>query len=164
VATTGRVLRAAVTTGSPVRARVLRVAVTTAGQATARVLRAAVTTETSVQANAGAPITVDSLEVVVLSADASSGNPTGYLWTQTSGPAVTLRPSGAVPRPEFTAPATDAGVTLTFSLAVTSAGTTSTNTATATVTVRPHIDWMLTANGTTWVPVLTDVLTTDTIT
>lgn len=154
-----RVLRASVTTTrATLRLRVLRAAVTTSGQATLRVLRAAVATESAVQANAGAPTTVDSLETVILSAAASSGNPTGYLWTQTAGPTVALRPSGAVPRPEFTAPATDAGTTVTFSLAVTSGGTTSTNTATATVTVRPHIDWMLAANGTTWVPVLTDVI------
>jgi hypothetical protein len=149
---TARVLRAQVATTAAHTARVLRVQVTTTGAATARVLSAAVATESAVQANAGAPVTVDSLDTVVLSADASSGNPTGYLWTQTAGPTVALRPSGAVPRPEFTAPATDLGTTCTFSLAVTSGGTTSTNTATATVTVRPHIDWTWT--GTAWLPVL----------
>jgi hypothetical protein len=149
---TVRVLRAAVTTTAPHTARVLRAEVTTSGSAVVRVLRAEVLTESAVQANAGAPVTVDSLDTVVLSADASSGNPTGYAWTQTAGPTVALRPSGAVPRPEFTAPATDVGTTVTFSLAVTTAGTTSTNTATATVTVRPHIDWTWT--GPVWLPVL----------
>lgn len=136
--------------------RVLRAGVGTSGAATLRVLRAGVTTETSVLANAGAPTTVGSLDTVVLSAEASSGNPTGYTWTQTSGPAVTLRPNGNVPRPEFTAPATDAGITLTFSLAVTSGGTTSANTATATVTVRPHIEWLW--GGAAWTPELTEVI------
>lgn len=135
--------------------RVLRAAVTTTGAATLRVLSAAVTTDTSVQANAGTPVEVDSLENVVLSAAASSGNPTAYQWTQTSGPPVVLRPNGAVPRPEFTAPATDAGTTVTFSLAVTAGGVTSTNPALATVTVRPHIEWVLL--GGAWVPVLTVV-------
>jgi hypothetical protein len=138
------------------RLRVLRAGVSTSGAANLRVLRAAVTTETAVQANAGAPVTADSLDTVVLSAEASSGTPTGYAWTQTSGPAVTLRPNGNVPRPEFTAPATDAGTSLGFSLAVTSGGTTSANTATVTVTVRPHIEWLWL--GGVWTPVLSEVV------
>jgi hypothetical protein len=156
---TVRVLRAAVTLSNPPRVRVLRAAVTTSGAVTVRALRVEVTTETAVQANAGAPITVNSLDLVVLSAEASSGNPTGYTWTQTAGPTVAFRPSRTVARPEITAPATDTGTTLTFTLAVTSGGTTSTNPATVTVTVRPHINWQLAANGTTWTPTLTEVLT-----
>jgi hypothetical protein len=155
-----RVLRAGVSPTTPTRLRIVRAGVTTTGAGTLRVLRAGVTTETSVQANAGAPVTVNSLDIVVLSAAASSGNPTGYTWTQTLGPTVTLRPGRNVPRPEFTAPATDAGTEVRFTLAVTNAdGTTSTNTALAVVTVRPHIDWHLAADGVTWVPDVTDVLT-----
>jgi hypothetical protein len=139
-----RVLRAGVSPTTPTRLRIVRAGVTTTGAGTLRVLRAGVTTETSVQANAGAPVT---------------GNPTGYTWTQTLGPTVTLRPGRNVPRPEFTAPATDAGTEVRFTLAVTNAdGTTSTNTALAVITVRPHIDWHLAADGVTWVPDVTDVL------
>jgi hypothetical protein len=72
-----RVLRAGVALSAPVRVRVVRAGVTTTGALTLRVLRAGVTTETSVLANAGVPVTVDSLDVVVLSANASSGAPRG---------------------------------------------------------------------------------------
>jgi len=151
-----RVARAAVTTGPPPAVQVLRADVVTSGAVTVRVLRVEVVSETSVTANAGVPVTVDSLETVILSAGASSGNPTGYAWTQTSGPAVVLRPNANVPSPQFTAPASDAGSICTFSLAVTSGGTTSSNAATVTVTVRPHIEWLW--SGSAWTPVLTEVV------
>lgn len=153
---TVRVVRVGAATGSPVRTRVQRAGVATLGALRARVVRAGVSVDANVVANAGTPVTVDSREVVVLSALASGGNPVAYHWTQTAGPAVVLRPSADVPRPEFTAPATDAGTTITHTLTVTNAnGTTSTNPAVATVTVRPHIEWAYL--GGAWKPVTTDV-------
>lgn len=78
------------------------------------------------QANAGADQTVDEGAVVVtLDGSASldiDGNIASYLWTQSSGPAVTL--SGAASdQPTFTAPNVESdGVSLTFNLTVTDTG------------------------------------------
>lgn len=69
--------------------------------------------------NAGADQAVRDAQVVTLDGSASSdrnGDTLTYLWTQTSGPAVTLSSASTV-NPTFTAPATDA--VLTFALTTT---------------------------------------------
>jgi hypothetical protein len=77
------------------------------------------------QANAGADQTVYAGNVVVLDGSASSDTDDGiksYLWTQTSGPPVTLTAPTSV-QPYFTAPSVSAsGATLTFMLTVTDNG------------------------------------------
>jgi len=77
------------------------------------------------QADAGSDQTVN--EGVDVALDGSSsvdidGNIASYLWTQTSGPAVTLL-NAASDRPTFTAPNVESnGVSLTFNLLVTDTG------------------------------------------
>lgn len=62
---------------------------------------------------------------------------TDYAWTQTGGTTVTLTGSTTV-APTFTAPASVAGDTLTFSLVVTSTGAVTSTADTVVVTVLPH--------------------------
>lgn len=72
-------------------------------------------------ANAGSEQTVDEQTLIMLSAELSDdvdGTIATYLWTQTSGPVVTLSDSTSL-TPEFTAPDIDAVTTLTFELVVT---------------------------------------------
>jgi hypothetical protein len=82
-----------------------------------------------VQAFAGTDQQVLTAATVTLDGGASTGPVTGYDWTQTAGPAVTLSGTGSR-TPTFTAPdvapATEA--TLSFQLTVTGAGGPSTNT------------------------------------
>jgi len=77
------------------------------------------------QANAGTDQTVDEGVVVTLDGSFSvdiDGNIASYLWTQTSGPTVTLS-NAASDRPTFTAPNVESnGVSLTFNLLVTDTG------------------------------------------
>lgn len=62
---------------------------------------------------------------------------TGYAWTQTAGTSVTLSDATAV-SPTFTAPASVAGGTLTFSLVVTSTGAVASAANTVDIAVLPH--------------------------
>jgi len=67
----------------------------------------------------------------------SDGTITGYLWTQTGGPTVTLS-SSTVASPTFTTPTIYGGTTLTFQLQVTdSGGATNTDTMQVTVSTGP---------------------------
>jgi hypothetical protein len=103
-------------------------------------------------ANAGNNQTVAAFDIVTLDGTGSSdvdGNVTGYSWTQTVGPAVTLS-SNTVAQPTFTAPGINGGTSLTFSLVVTdNLGTNSTNTSTVTITVNSAESFI--AHGSTWV-------------
>jgi PKD repeat protein len=77
------------------------------------------------QADAGSDQTVNEGVDVVLDGSSSvdiDGNIASYLWTQTSGPAVTLL-NAASDRPTFSAPNVESnGVSLTFNLLVTDTG------------------------------------------
>lgn len=89
-------------------------------------------------ADAGPDQTVAAFETVTLDGTGSTdedGVVTDYEWTQTAGPSVTLSSSTAV-QPTFTAPGTDSGTSVTFSLVVTdNLGEDSTNTSEVTITV-----------------------------
>lgn len=89
-------------------------------------------------ANAGSEQTVDELTTITLSAELSDdidGSIAAYLWTQTSGTAITLSDPSS-PTPEFTAPDIEAVTTLTFELVVTD-DMGATDTATTNVFVNP---------------------------
>jgi hypothetical protein len=94
--------------------------------------------DTAPVANAGSNQTVAAFDTVTLDGTGSTdvdGTVTGYSWSQTVGPAVTLS-STTVAQPTFTAPGVNGGTSLTFSLVVTdNLGTNSTNSATVTITV-----------------------------
>src|SRR5690606_7903465 len=96
------------------------------------ILNAAPTSE------AGPDQTVAAFETVTLDGTGSTdpdGDVTGYSWTQTDGPTVTLS-SATAAQPTFTAPGTTSGTSLTFSLVVTdNLSGTSTNTSEVTITV-----------------------------
>jgi hypothetical protein len=89
-------------------------------------------------ANAGSNQTVAAFETVTLDGTGSSdpdGNVTGYSWTQTAGPTVTLSSSAAA-QPTFTAPGENGGTSVTFSLVATdNLSANSTNTSEVTITV-----------------------------
>ena len=84
-----------------------------------------------VQAYAGADQSVAQGATVTLDASASTGDPTGFSWTQVAGPAVTLQGAGTS-RATFVAPAESA--TLTFEVTVQGPGGPSTDSVDVTVT------------------------------
>lgn len=84
---------------------------------------------------------------VTLDASGSLGNPTNYVWTQTSGPAVTLVGSGAIRTFVAPAPPPLTSVVRTFRLDVSDLTTTASDSVT--ITVPPHQNWELTVSG--WV-------------
>lgn len=100
-------------------------------------------------ANAGPDQSVEPYDAVTLDGSGSTdadGTVVGYTWSQTGGTAVTLS-SWTVQKPTFTAPATLAGDTLTFSLTVTdNLGATSAP-DTVTVAVAAHTFWQKGADG-----------------
>lgn len=77
------------------------------------------------------------------------GSITTYTWTQTAGPTVTLTGASSSPVRTFTAPAVEAGTSLTFSLVV-SDGTTSSAADTVDVAVLNHNEFYW--NGSALVP------------
>ena len=89
-----------------------------------------------VVANAGLDQTVPAGVSVTLSAGASSGTITGYLWQQTAGTAVTLSDPASA-SPSFTAPVGPPAVNLTLTFDVTVAGPAGTSVDSVTVTVLP---------------------------
>lgn len=100
-------------------------------------------------ANAGPDQTVNAFDTVTLDSTGSTdsdGTIASRLWSQVSGPAVTLSSTTAA-QPTFTAPANSAGASLVFGLTVTDDdGATSTQDNMA-VTVLPHVEWLMTAGG-----------------
>ena len=101
-------------------------------------------------ANAGPDQSVEPWATVTLTGAASTavGTVTGYAWTQTSGPAVTLVGTGSTRT--FTAPASAAGATLVFSLVVTDNTGLVSTADTVTVTALPATEFYATAGA--WVP------------
>jgi hypothetical protein len=148
-----RVLRAG-TAVATTRVRILRAGVTSEVPNRIRILRAGVSVSVTLTANAGADQTVDSLALVTLTAAASSGSPDGWEWTQVAGPTVTLS-SSSVMEPTFIAPATEAGVNLTFQLRV-KFGATFSAAVTVTIHTRPHILWSW--DGADWQPMTLELL------
>ena len=101
-------------------------------------------------ANAGPDQSVEPWVTVTLTGAASTavGSVTGYAWTQTSGPAVTLVGTGATRL--FTAPAAEAGATLVFSLIVTDNTGLTSAADSVSVTALPVTEFYATAGG--WLP------------
>lgn len=101
-------------------------------------------------ANAGVDQTVEPSATVTLGGSGADtdGTITGYTWTQTAGPAVTLSGTGATRT--FRAPAVAGGTSLTFSLVVTDNSGASSTADTMTVTVRQPTEFY--ASGGVWVP------------
>jgi hypothetical protein len=95
--------------------------VSSAGGRTSSSLRAsgAAFAPVPVAAFAGADQTVQQSQAVTLDGTASTGEITGYSWTQTSGTPVTLT-GASTPQPSFSAP--DAAGVLTFQLTVSGPG------------------------------------------
>ena len=91
--------------------------------------------------NAGADQTVDAVTTVTVTAMASGA----VTWSQVSGPAVTLTPSGL--SASFAAPASLAGSTVVLR------ATCGTATDDVTVTVRAHAEWWSDV-GATWRPLV----------
>lgn len=102
-------------------------------------------------ANAGPDQTVAAFETVTLDAGGSSdedGVVVDYLWAQTDGPTVSLS-SDSVVQPTFTAPGSETGTSVTFSLVVTdNLGEDSTNSAEVTITIDAAEQFI--ANGGSW--------------
>jgi len=71
-----------------------------------------------------------------------NADPLTYAWTQTAGPAVTLSGTTAI-KPTFTAPATQAGTTLTFQLIVND-GSVNSAADTVDIVVAAHTLWRIT--------------------
>jgi hypothetical protein len=174
---TARVYRLEATTRDPVRARVHQLDIATEPPSRSRVYQLDVFTDLAPRrrlyeldvhtdvlliANPGSDQEVDSAHRVYLNGLASSGFPTWWSWSQTSGPAVTLQPGPDSPQPSFLAPATDTGCTLTFELTVgNDEDDISEVSPPVTVTVRPHVEWAFTptpsAPAGAWAPVLIEM-------
>jgi hypothetical protein len=103
----------------------------------------------AISANAGGGRSVEPLSTVVLDGTLSSGNPTGYTWTQVNNGAPTVTIVGSGPIVGFVAPGTANGVDLVFQLEVTLGP--STDTDEASITVRPQLVWYLSEDGSDWV-------------
>lgn len=95
-------------------------------------------------ADAGEPQTVRPWSTVTLNGTESEGAIDTWTWTQTAGTSVGALANSA--QPTFTAPATVAGETLTFSLTTSAGGVPSTGSSTVDITVLPP-EWLATKAG-----------------
>ncbi len=105
-----------------------------------------VSANTAPVANAGPDQTgIEPFATVTLNGTGSTdadGDTLTYAWTQTAGTTVTLSSSTAA-SPTFTAPATLAGATLTFSLVVTDSHGAASTADTVSITVAAHTIWQV---------------------